>query len=401
MVASFSNFKKFKPFISELMRNSNIRAIGYNLFILGFLFLVTACKDSPSKEETNKIEPEEIAKVDEIHWNVKAIYPDGKSLDIKSFDKEGKSYDIMAIQDSDQDVLLDVKAIGADGEKLPVKIVMSNEQFAPVSVISNEGNEYDLKAITEEGERLDVRGIRRFGNIVIIKAITKEGKYIGVKSISPDGRQNDVKGVKVNIAEREMRLKGVGVHAHVKAMHPAANEDKFRMFKKSKKNRKIAYTTDFERILWNIKAVTADGKNLDVKAFDAEGNTFDVTAIQDSEQHSFLNIRAFVDGYELPVKIMESSDEYAPVSAIAEGGTIYEIKAITDDNVKLDIKGISRSGNIIHVKAVDENGEFYSVKAVAPDGKLNEVKGIKIFDRRVEMKVQGQPVYAHLKAINE
>ena len=40
-------------------------------------------------------------------------------------------------------------------------------------------------------------------------------------------------------------------------------------------------------------------------------------------------------------------------------------------------------------------------KAFAPDGKLNQVKGIKIFDREVEMNVQGHPVYAHLKAINQ
>ena len=52
------------------------------------------------------------------------------------------------------------------------------------------------------------------------------------------------------------------------------------------------------------------------------------------------------------------------------------------------------------IKAINENGEFYGVKAFAPDGKLNEVKGIKIFERKVEMKIQGNPVYAHLKAIS-
>ncbi len=386
------------------MKNSNhlfIRSINYNAFILGFLFLVTSCNNSPSKDETSKTETEEIVKVNNIYWNVKSILPDGKSIDVKAFDKEGKSFDIKAIQNSDQDSFLDVKAIADDGEELPVKLLLNDDQFAPVAAISNEGNTYDIKAITEEGEKLDIKGIRRFGNIVIMKAITKEGKYIGLQAISPDGKQNDIKGIKVNRGEREMTLKGVGIYAHVKAMHPAANEAEFKMFKKSEINKKRTYKTDFERIIWNIKAVTADGKNLDVKAFDAEGNTFDVKATQDSEQHSFMNIKAFVEGFELPVKIMQSSDEYSPVSAIGKNGTVYEIKAVTEDNVKLDIKGISRSGNIVNVKAINENGEFYAVKAFAPDGKLNQVKGIKIFDREVEMKVKGQPVYAHLKAINQ
>ncbi len=280
-------------------------------------------------------------------------------------------------------------------------MLMSDEQFAPVAAITNEGNTYNVKAITAEGEKLDVKGIRRFGNIVIIKAITKKGKYIGVKAISPDGQKNDIKGIKVNRGDREMTLKGVGVHAHIKATHTAVNEDKFKMFKKSETNKKRKYKTDFERISWNIKAVTADGKKLDVKAINAEGKQFDVQATQDSEQHSFMNIKAFVGKYELAVKIMDSQDKYAPIKAIGTDGIIYEIKAITEDNVKLDVKGISRSGNIINVKAINENGEFYDVKAFAPDGKFNNVNGIKIFDRKVEMKVSDHPVHAHLKALNQ
>jgi len=378
--------------------HSFIRTIGYNLFILGFLFLLKACNNGPSKDKTSKTETEEIVKVNDIYWNVKAIHPDGKSLDVKAFDKEGKSFDIKAIQNSDQDIFLDVKAI-VDGEMLPVKMLESENQFVPVAAINNEGIKYYIKAITAEGEKLDVKGVARFGNIVIMKAITKKGDFYGVKAISPAGQLNDIKGIKIARGDREMSLNGIGIHAHVKAMHPAANEDDFKIPTKQKK--KTKYKSDFERIIWNIKVVTPDGKNLDVKAFDAEGNKFDVKAAQDSKQHSFMNIKAFVNGVELPVKIMESSDEYAPINAIGTNGTIYEIKALTDDNVKLDIKGISHSGKIINVKAINENGEFYGVKAFAPDGKLNQVKGIKIFDRKVEMNVQGRPVYAHLKAINQ
>ena len=385
------------------MKNSNppfIKTICYNLFILGFLFLFMACNNSPSKDKTSTTETDEIVKVKDILWNVKAIHPDGQSLDIKAFDEEGKSFDIKGIQNSDQNSFLDIKAI-IDGEKLPVKILLSDDQFVPVIAITNEGTAYDLKAITADGEKLDVKGVARFGNIVVIKAITKEGEFYGVKAISPAGQLNDIKGIKINTKDREMSLKGLSIHAHVIAMHPASNEDDFKIPPKKKKYKKRKYKNDFERIIWNIKAVTADGKNLDVKAFDAEGNKFDVKATQDSKQHSFMNIRAFVDGVELPVKIIDTTDKYSPVKAIGKDGTIYDIKALTEGDVKLDIKGISRSGNIINVKAINENGEFYGVKAFAPDGKLNEVKGIKIFERKVEMKIQGNPVYAHLKAINQ
>ncbi len=383
------------------MKTSNhsfIGTIGHYLVITGFLFLITGCNNGPSKDKTSKTESEEIVKVDNIYWNVKAIHPDGKSLDVKAFDEDGKSIEIKAIQDSDQDNFLDVKAI-VDGEKLPVKMLEGTSQFVHVAAINNDGRKYFIKAITAEGEKLDVKGVARFGNIVIMKAITKKGDFYGVKAISPTGQLNDIKGIKIARGDREMALKGIGIHAHVKAMHPATNEDDFEYPKKNTK--KTAYKSDFNRIIWNIKAVTADGKNLDVKAFDAEGNKFDVKATQDSKQHSFMNIKAFVEGAELPVKIMESSDEYAPVNAIGKNGTIYEIKAITDDDVQLDVKGISRSGNIINVKAINENGEFYGVKAFAPDGKLNQVKGIKIFDRKIEMNVQGHPVFAHLKAISQ
>jgi hypothetical protein len=385
------------------MKNSNqsfIRTIGYYLFILGFIFSVSACKDEPSKKETEKPVIEEVEKVKEIYWNVKAIYPDGKSLDVMAFDGSGKSYAIMAVQDSDQDIFLDVKAI-AEGEKLPVKMLESEEQFVPVKAINVEGKEYDVKALTEEGERLDIKGIRRFGNIIIMKAITKEGKYIGVKAISPDGQKNDVKGIKLNRGEREMKLKGVGVHAHIKATRPTVNEDKFKMYKKSPINKKRKYKTDFKRIIWKVKAVTADGKNLAVKAIDSEGNQLDVDATQDSEQHSFMNVKVFIDGYELPVKILQSEDKYAPISAIGAKGDIYEIKAISEDNVQFDIAGVSRSGNIVNVKAINNNGEFLDVKAFAPDGKVNYINGIKLFDKEVEMRIQGHPIYAHVKALNQ
>ena len=383
------------------MRNSK-QSIGqtrcYILFFIGVLFLFTACNNGASKDKANKPETSVIEKFEDIYWNVKAIQPNGESLDIKIFDNEGKPFDVKAIQNSDQDNLLDIKAI-VGSELLPVKILVSKTQFAPVVAITNTGNVHKLQAVTPEGEKIEVIGVIRYGNIVIMKAITKKGKFYAVKAISPTGKLNDIKGIKINSQEKEMTSKGHKIFAHVKAMHPSANEDDFKLPKKNIK--KVIYKSDFERIYWNIMAVTTDGKNLDIKAIDAEGNAFDVKATQDAKQHSFMNIKAFVDGAELPVKILQKTDEYAPIKAFGTDGTIYDIKALTADNEKLDIKGVERFGNIIDVKAINENGDFYGVKAFAPDGKLNAVKGIKIFEREIEMKVQGNPVYAHLKAISQ
>lgn len=385
------------------MKNSNLyfsKMAYHYLFYLGFIFLFTACNNSASEKKSEKAETEKIVKKPSIIWNVKAIQPDGTSLDIKARDKEGKLFDIKAIQDSDQDSFMNVKAFVGDKE-LPVKVLVSDDQFSPVKAIDRGGISYDIKAITADGEVLDVKGTVRAGNIIVLKAINKEGEFYAVKAISPEGKQNDVKGIKINIKDKEMSLNGFSIHAHVKAMHPATGEDDFKIAKKSKKKSKKKKKSDFKRVIWNVKAVTPEGKNLDVKAFDAEGNPFDVKATQDSKQHSFMNIKAFVNGHELPIKILVSKEPNSPVVAIGRDGIIYEIKAIAEDGTKQNVQGISRDGNIIHVKAITATGDHYGVKAFAPDGKLNDVKGIKIFERTTELKIGGNPVYAHLKAISQ
>ncbi|TBN06720.1 hypothetical protein EYD45_02220 [Hyunsoonleella flava] len=383
------------------MKNSAqlvIKIIGYKLCMLIMLFAVIGCKEGTSKDKTTKTETENVVKFKDIFWNVKAIQPNGKSLDIKIFDNAGNGFDVKAVQNSEQDQLLDVKAF-MEGERLPVKILVSKKQFSPVVAISQKGNTYKLKAVTPEGEQHQIIGVRRFGNVVIMKAVTQKGKFYAVKALSPSGKSNDIKGIKINPQDKEMSLRGSQIYAHVKAMHPAPNEDNFVMPKRN--ITKPPYKPNFKRIIWNIKAVTPDGKNLDIKAFDAEGNMLDVKATQDSKQHSLMNIRAFEGEAELAVKIMDTEDEHAPVKAIGADGTIYDVKAITEDNATLEIKGISREGNIVNVKAVTENGDLYAVKAFSPDGKLNAVKGIKIFERKIEMRVKGNPVYAHLKAISQ
>ena len=385
------------------MKNSNqlsIRTISKYLFILS-VFLVFACDEKPAKDtkkETSEVE--DVNKFKDIVWNVVAIQKDGKSMGIKAIDPNGNTFDVKAIQNSDQDSFLDVKA---GDENLAIKVLVSKSQFAPVKAIVKNKVAHDIVAINESGEKLEVQGIVRSGNIVVLKAIDKDGNLYAIKAISPDGTMNDVKGIKINTKEKEMTSKGFDVYAHVKAMHPSDNEDDFKPNEKPKKKTKknAKKEVEFKEIIWNVKAVTLDGKNLDIKAFDAEGNKYDVKAVQDSEQHSFMNIRAFVDKNELPIKILVSEDEFAPVKAIGRDGTIYDVKALTADGTKLDVKGISRSGNIIHVKAINTNGDQYGVKAFSPDGKLNDVKGIKIFVREKELSIRGNDVYAHLKAIQQ
>ncbi len=370
-------------------------------YILLFIFSISllACNNNASeiKTETKK---EEAPKATEILWQINAIHPDGKTMAIKAIDKEGNQYDVKAIQDSDQHSFLDIKAIVGE-KKLPIKMLVSEDQFAPVKAIDRGGISYDIKAITEDGEKLDVKGITQFGTVVSLKAINKKGKFYGVKAISPTGELNDVQGIKINVKEKEMTLNGFNVFAHIKAMHQSSNKLVEAPKKPKKKGKKKKKIEEKKSIIWNIKAVTLEGENLDVKAIDTLGNKFDLKAIQDSDQYSFMNIKALVDGDELPVKVLVSEDTYSPVKAISRNGNVYDIKAISSDGTIIDIKGIGRSGGIVDIKAITESGEFYGIKAFSPDGKLNDVKGIKIFDREKEMNIRGNKVFAHVKAITQ
>ncbi|MCF6308412.1 MAG: hypothetical protein L3J09_10700 [Flavobacteriaceae bacterium] len=374
--------------------------------VLVVSILLFSCENTTSKEKKENVPKEEVVKVTETLWRLKTILPDGNNLEIKAIDTDGKMYDVNAIQNSDQDSFLDIEAF-VNNKRIPIKMLLNDDKYAPVKAIDKGGISYDIKAITPDGEKLDVKGVKRFGNIVSIKAITKEGTFYGVKAISPSGKLNDVKGVKINIKDKEMTLNGFGVFAHVKAIHQSDNDyegilnPKEKLKKTAKGKKKSKKKDDFKNIIWNIKAVTKDGKNLKVKAFDEEGNQFDVKAIQDSGQYSFMNIKAIVNDSELPIKVIVSEEEYAPVIAISRDGANYTIKAIAEDGTQIDVKGISRSGNIINLKAVTENGVFYAIKAFSPKGKLNDVKGIKIFDRETEMTLRGNKVYAHVKAITQ
>jgi hypothetical protein len=155
-------------------------------------------------------------------------------------------------------------------------------------------------------------------------------------------------------------------------------------------------------IFWYVKAYRPDAKLLDVNAIDAIGNIYDVRAIQTSDDTSVLNVKALVNGEQLPVKlIMKNEDWYIPVKAIDDKGALMNIKVITENREILDIKGVRQTGNIIHLKAITKDSVFYNIVAISPEGKVNAVTGIKMLDTPLETIINGVEVFAHVKAISQ
>jgi hypothetical protein len=132
---------------------------------------------------------------------------------------------------------------------------------------------------------------------------------------------------------------------------------------------------------------------------DNYGKAYPIKAIEEAGNMHLLDVKAFMDTKRLPVKVLVSEDQYAPIKAIGEDGSIFAIKAFTPEGEQLDVKGVKRSGNIIHIKAVAAPGVFYGVKALSPEGRLYDVKGIKMFTNRVETTLYGKDVAAHIKAL--
>ncbi len=156
---------------------------------------------------------------------------------------------------------------------------------------------------------------------------------------------------------------------------------------------------EFETVYWYVKAFNPQGQLLNVMAVDEGGHTYEVKAIQDSDQTSVMDDNAFVNNKIHHVKLLLSLDKYLPVKAIDEDGTILDVKAFTADGQKLDVKGTRQSGNIIHLNVVDEEGLLYNIEAISPKGWINDVKGIKMLKEPIEMTINGVDVYAHIKSI--
>lgn len=156
-------------------------------------------------------------KGEQVIWHIKAMHPDGYTLDVKAFDENGEIYDVKALEDLEQRYIMDVTAFKG-AKKLPVKVLVSEEEYKPVVAIDEEGNTYVIRALNRDGTFMEVKGVRSSGYIIHIKAVDEKGEFIGVKAISPSGNLNDVKGIKMYDKRVEVNLYGVDVHAHVVAL---------------------------------------------------------------------------------------------------------------------------------------------------------------------------------------
>jgi hypothetical protein len=153
--------------------------------------------------------------------------------------------------------------------------------------------------------------------------------------------------------------------------------------------------------MWQIKALTQEGSTLDIKAFDKKGNAFEIKAIEEDGNTWLMDIKAFVDGKRVPVKILVSDEKNMPVKAIGEGGEIMDVKAIAPNGDKLDVKGVGSMGSIIHIKVLVPGGEQYSVKSISKQGDVDDGKGVRILapGEKAEMEIDGVAVYAHIKSL--
>ena len=184
------------------------------ILLLSMLLLLMVSGVSPF-ENTSKRGVE--ANNQQIIWHVKAMHPEGYTLDVKAFDNKGNRYDVKALEDSTQSYIMDVKSFVGPKE-LPVKVLVSEDEYKPVVAIDEEGNIYEIKAIDTDGTYLAVKGVHKSGYIIHIKALGPDGEFYGVKAISSNGKLNDVKGVKMYDKRLETTMHGVEVHAHVVAL---------------------------------------------------------------------------------------------------------------------------------------------------------------------------------------
>ena len=82
----------------------------------------------------------------DVIWHVKAMHPEGYTLDVKAFDDKGNIYDVKAIEEAEQSYIMEVRAF-VKNEKIPVKVLVSEDQYKPLMAIDSIGQTYVLKAI--------------------------------------------------------------------------------------------------------------------------------------------------------------------------------------------------------------------------------------------------------------
>ncbi|WP_411895102.1 hypothetical protein [Winogradskyella sp. A2] len=155
-------------------------------------------------------------------------------------------------------------------------------------------------------------------------------------------------------------------------------------------------------IFWDVKAYRPEAELLKVKAIDKDGNMHDVKAIQYSEDTSLLDVKLIMNGQRLPIKLVDMKGEaFHPLKGIDKDGNLIDIKAITEEGEILDVKGVSRSGNIVHIRAIADYGLFYNIISISPEGRVNNVKGLKMLSTKIEGVINGVPIFAHVKSMQQ
>ena len=155
-------------------------------------------------------------------------------------------------------------------------------------------------------------------------------------------------------------------------------------------------------IYWDIKAYMPNVGLIEIKAIDKDGSMYNVKAIQNFYDTNIINVKAIVNGEQLPIKLIVSDDDiYFPLKAIDAEGNLLDIKAVTDSGELLPIKGIGKSGNLVYIKVIGDDDAFYNVFAFSPEGRVNDVEGVKLLETKVETTINGVLIYAHVKALSQ
>jgi hypothetical protein len=138
--------------------------------------------------------------------------------------------------------------------------------------------------------------------------------------------------------------------------------------------------------MWNVKAITPQGKTLDIKAFTAGSKIYAIKAVQLDPQHLVLDIKAVTpEGVKLPVKGFRNSSGVHDIKAI-QNGHLLDIKALTSDGKKLAVKAVGNKNNqFFAVKALTPDGHMYAIKAISPKGVVYAVKGISFSQEDIDL----------------
>jgi hypothetical protein len=149
--------------------------------------------------------------------------------------------------------------------------------------------------------------------------------------------------------------------------------------------------------IWHVKGIHPNGEELlSIKAIDKMGKFHPVKALYDEESHA-LDIKVLDANGEVlhGVKaVNEISDKYHGIKALTASGELLPIKAIDNQGNRYDVKSIVTKSNTMSVKIVAKDGFIIAVKAISPLGQMFDVKSFNFDDTKIgHMHVKAVPHY--------